>query len=324
MNGRGGFERAHRGHGRARGRSWTDGTTRLHDYVLELTGKSNPAVLFLGTATGDDPGYIVSFYETFNSARCRPRHLNLFNREHDDITELMVGADVVHVGGGNTANMLDVWKRQGVDLLLHQALARGAVLTGGSAGGICWFEGGTTDSYGPTLRALSEGLGMVKGSFCPHYDSGRAAPAPVPCCPARGRAPRRLRGLGPGRDPVRRRRRSGGGRLASPRHGRSVYLRGPGARRVFYVPIAGGRRRRPAGNCLSSLPPGEPVTVGLLRLVALSSKHRAELPRRELFVPEPEVLALARVGPTPPPARVRISPGRKLRPKLSRRLWRRS
>lgn len=145
----------------------------LHDYVLELTGKSNPAVLFLGTATGDDPGYIVSFYETFNSARCRPRHLSLFNREHDDITELMVGADVVHVGGGNTANMLDVWKRQGVDLLLHQALARGAVLTGGSAGGICWFEGGTTDSYGPTLQALSEGLGMVKGSFCPHYDSGQ-------------------------------------------------------------------------------------------------------------------------------------------------------
>lgn len=147
-------------------------TDPMHDYILELTGKPNPAVLFLGTATGDDPGYIVSFYETFNSTRCRPRHLNLFNREHDDITELVVGADVVHVGGGNTANMLDVWRRQGVDQLLHQALAQGAVLTGGSAGGICWFEGGTTDSWGPTLQVLREGLGMVKGSFCPHYDSG--------------------------------------------------------------------------------------------------------------------------------------------------------
>jgi dipeptidase E len=144
----------------------------FHDYVLELTGKSNPAVLFLGTATGDDPGYIVTFYETFNSARCRPRHLNLFGREHDDITELVLGADVVHVGGGNTANMLDVWKRQGVDLLLPRALAGGAVLAGGSAGGICWFQGGTTDSYGPTLRVLQEGLGLVKASFSPHYDSG--------------------------------------------------------------------------------------------------------------------------------------------------------
>jgi len=144
----------------------------LHDYVLELTGKDKPAVLFLGTATGDDPSYIVSFYETFNSSRCRPRHLNLFSREHDDITELVTAADVVHVGGGNTANMLDIWKRQGVDLLLHQALGQGAVLAGGSAGGMCWFEGGTTDSYGPTLQVLREGLGMVRASFCPHYDSG--------------------------------------------------------------------------------------------------------------------------------------------------------
>lgn len=144
----------------------------FHDYVLELTGKQNPAVLFLGTATGDDPGYIVSFYETFNSARCRPRHLNLFNREHDDITDLVLGADVIHVGGGNTANMLDVWRRQGVDKLLYQALERGAALAGGSAGGLCWFEGGTTDSWGPTLKVLADGLGMVKGSFCPHFDSG--------------------------------------------------------------------------------------------------------------------------------------------------------
>ena len=83
----------------------------------------------------------------------------------------MLGADVIHVGGGNTANMLDVWHRHGVDQLLFQALDRGAVLTGGSAGGLCWFEGGTTDSYGPTLRLLHEGLGMIKGSYCPHYDA---------------------------------------------------------------------------------------------------------------------------------------------------------
>ncbi len=110
----------------------------LHDYLLELTGKSNPNVLFLGTATGDDPGYIVSFYETFNSARCRPRHLNLFSREHDDITELVTGADIIHVGGGNTANMLDIWKRQGVD----------ALLPGPSPVGRCWPGGAPEASAG--------------------------------------------------------------------------------------------------------------------------------------------------------------------------------
>ena len=143
----------------------------VHGYVLGLTGKADPTVLFLGTGTGDDPAYIVSFYETFNSTRCRPRHLRLFSREHDDIASLILSADVVHVGGGNTANMLDVWRRQGVDALLRDALENGAVLTGGSAGGLCWFEGGTTDSYGPTLQVLREGLGLIKGSYCPHYDS---------------------------------------------------------------------------------------------------------------------------------------------------------
>ena len=67
--------------------------------------------------------------------------------------------------------MLDVWRRQGVDDLLHRALAGGAVLTGGSAGGLCWFEAGTTDSFGPTLQVLHDGLGMIKGSYCPHYDA---------------------------------------------------------------------------------------------------------------------------------------------------------
>jgi dipeptidase E len=143
----------------------------LHDYVLELTGKPDPVVLFLPTATGDDASYIVSFYEAFHSGRCRPRHLRLFHRDFDDLTDIVLGSDVIHVGGGNTANMLDVWRRQGVDELLRRALDAGAVLTGGSAGGLCWFEGGTTDSFGPTLQLLHDGLGMIKGSYCPHYDA---------------------------------------------------------------------------------------------------------------------------------------------------------
>src|SRR6185312_5119335 len=76
----------------------------LHDYVLDLTGKDDPVVLFLPTATGDDASYIVSFYEAFHSGRCRPRHLKLFHRDFDDLADIVVGADVIHVGGGNTAN----------------------------------------------------------------------------------------------------------------------------------------------------------------------------------------------------------------------------
>jgi len=143
----------------------------LHDYILRLTGKERPKVLFLGTATGDDPGYIVSFYETYTSDRCAPAHLRLFHRSITDLRKYMLGFDVFHVGGGNTANMYDVWHRQGVDEILREAWDDGKVMTGGSAGGICWFHGGTTDSYGPILQVLPEGLGFVDGSFCPHYDA---------------------------------------------------------------------------------------------------------------------------------------------------------
>lgn len=146
-----------------------------HDYILGLTKKERPRVLFLGTATGDRPDYILSFYTTYHSDRCAPHHLTLFHRDFDDLDAWIKGFDVIHVGGGNTANMLDVWKRQGVDRILREMFADPAnenvVFTGGSAGGICWFEGGTTDSYGPTLQVLPEGLGLLAGSFSPHYDA---------------------------------------------------------------------------------------------------------------------------------------------------------
>ncbi|WP_419817755.1 Type 1 glutamine amidotransferase-like domain-containing protein [Glaciibacter flavus] len=143
-----------------------------HDYILGLTGEERPRVLFVGTATGDDPSYILSFYQTYDSDRCAPRHLPLFHRPMDDLAGFVRGFDVIHVGGGNTANMLDVWKRQGLDEIMRELWEdSNVVFTGGSAGGICWFEGGTTDSYGPTLQVLPEGLGFLHGSFCPHYDA---------------------------------------------------------------------------------------------------------------------------------------------------------
>ncbi|GAA2534195.1 Type 1 glutamine amidotransferase-like domain-containing protein [Microbacterium mitrae] len=146
-----------------------------HEYILSLTGKSRPRVLFVGTATGDRPDYIVSFYQTYHSDRCAPHHLPLFNRDRDDLRSWITDFDVIHVGGGNTANMYDVWRRQGVWQILtdmfNDPANENVVFTGGSAGGICWFDGGTTDSFGPTLQVLPEGLGFVSGSFSPHYDA---------------------------------------------------------------------------------------------------------------------------------------------------------
>jgi dipeptidase E len=143
----------------------------LHQYTLELTGKERPRILFLGTGTGDDPNYIVSFYETYTAERCRPAHLRLFHISEPDIHAFVTAHDIIHVGGGNTANALDVWRRQGVDRALRDAWEGGAVMTGGSAGGLCWFEGGTTDSFGPELKVLEDGLAFVEASFCPHYDA---------------------------------------------------------------------------------------------------------------------------------------------------------
>jgi peptidase E len=96
--------------------------------------------------------------------------LTLFHREVSDIAELLLSQDVIYVGGGNTANMLAIWRLHGVDVVLREAWSRGIVLAGVSAGANCWFEACSTDSFGPDLAPLNDGLGFLAGSFCPHYD----------------------------------------------------------------------------------------------------------------------------------------------------------
>jgi peptidase E len=144
------------------------------DFILGLTGKDRPRVLFVPTATGDKPPDIVAFFEAYDTARCEPHNLGLFNRQYDDLDGYIKAFDVIVVAGGNTANMLDIWRRHGVDRILREMFDDPAnanvVFAGGSAGAICWFQGGTTDSFGPTLRVLPEGLGLLEGSFCAHYD----------------------------------------------------------------------------------------------------------------------------------------------------------
>jgi dipeptidase E len=142
----------------------------LDDFVLRLTGKRRPRVCFVPTAGGDSDGYIGRFYAAFGAGdRAIPSHLGLFARKVVDIRSFLLAQDVIYVGGGNTANMLAVWRVHGVDTILLRAWAVGVVLCGVSAGAICWFESGVTDSYGP-LAALNDGLGLLPGSVCPHYD----------------------------------------------------------------------------------------------------------------------------------------------------------
>ena len=139
-------------------------------YFCGLTGRERPRVCFLPTAVGDSYVGIVMFYERFPAALCEPSHLTLFGVPEAGIRERLLAQDAIYVSGGNTANMLAVWRVHGVDGILREAWEAGIVLGGPSAGGICWFEGGVTDSFGPELALLDDGLGVLAGSFCPHYD----------------------------------------------------------------------------------------------------------------------------------------------------------
>jgi len=142
----------------------------LHQFMLDLTGRDRPKICFVGTASGDDASYRAGFYATF-ARRAEATHLTLFERTVEDIAAFLADQDAIYVGGGNTANMLAIWRLHGVDKALKAAWEDGVVLGGSSAGAICWFEAGLTDSFGPVLAPLRDGLKFLPGSFCPHYDS---------------------------------------------------------------------------------------------------------------------------------------------------------
>lgn len=141
----------------------------IEDYLLSLASKERPAICFLPTASGDDDRYVNTFYSSFASGRAAASHLRLHGVPREDLRDFLLSQDVIYVGGGNTANMLAVWRVHGIDQILGEAYVRGTVLAGWSAGMICWFEAGVTDSFGP-LRDLNDGLQFLSGSACPHYD----------------------------------------------------------------------------------------------------------------------------------------------------------
>ncbi len=139
-------------------------------FLLELSGRARPRLCYLPTATGDDPARITAFYDRVLRHDCDPHHVGLFGTPERP-AERVAEADIVWVGGGNTANMLTIWRLHGVDNALRAAWENGAILAGCSAGANCWFEDCVTDSFGPQLAPLADGLGILAGSFCPHHDT---------------------------------------------------------------------------------------------------------------------------------------------------------
>ena len=143
--------------------------SRIDELMLELARSRRPRICYVGTASAHLPERVELFYDAFRGRACEPTHLELFGMP-DDPAAHVARQDVIYVGGGNTANMLAVWRVHGVDRALREAWERGAVVGGMSAGANCWFEDSVTDSFGPALRPLGGGLGLLPGTFCPHYD----------------------------------------------------------------------------------------------------------------------------------------------------------
>ena len=144
------------------------GDLKIENYIKSICKVKNPNICFLPTATGDNDSYKVNFYSAFSKLNCNPTHIDLFKRTID-IEEHIIKQDIIYVGGGNTKSMLAVWRDWGLDLILRKAYNSGVIMSGVSAGAICWFSKGITDSWKDNL-AIIECLGFVNGVCCPHYD----------------------------------------------------------------------------------------------------------------------------------------------------------
>jgi peptidase E len=151
---------------------WEVGPLTHHAVGLAgVTGRA-PRVCFLPTAMGDDPRLITTFYDNARRHGWSGSHISLFPMPNvEDIREHVLGQDVVWVSGGSVAGLLALWRLHGLDVALREAWEAGVVLTGISAGSICWHAGGTTDSFGPSLRPVTDGLAFLPWSNGVHYDN---------------------------------------------------------------------------------------------------------------------------------------------------------
>ncbi|WP_428331251.1 Type 1 glutamine amidotransferase-like domain-containing protein [Mucilaginibacter sp.] len=142
-------------------------------YMISLTGKDKPKVCFLPTASGDNQFYIDYWFKTAKDLPVEPFVQKVFissSEQKLSFEESLLGMDAILVPGGNTLDMMALWKIHGIDLVLKKAWEKGIVLTGSSAGAVCWFQQGLSDSRPKQLSAV-DGLGFFEGSCCPHYHS---------------------------------------------------------------------------------------------------------------------------------------------------------
>ena len=146
------------------------GNALLDDHALALTGAECPRVCFLPTASGDADHYIVRFYRAFPAGRCRPSHVSLFRRDGGavDLADHLLAQDLVYVGGGSVVSLLGTWRAHGIDGMLRRAWEAGVVMTGLSAGSLCWFEQGMTAFHGESAPVC--GMGFLPHSNAVHYD----------------------------------------------------------------------------------------------------------------------------------------------------------
>jgi dipeptidase E len=142
----------------------------LDRFVLSAAAVPEPKVCFVGTASGDAQTYVDKFYAAFCTLPCTPTDLSLFKPPTADLRSFVLEQDVIYVGGGNTRNLLVLWREWGLDAILREAWLSGIVMAGISAGSICWFEQGLSDSVIPGDLAPLNCLGFLAGSNSPHYD----------------------------------------------------------------------------------------------------------------------------------------------------------
>ncbi len=144
------------------------GKLEIERYIVSLSNKKRPKICFIPTASGDNDLYKLNFYRAFSSLNCIPSHIDFFSRTVD-LEKKISCQDIVYVGGGNTKSMLAVWKDWKLDFILKKAYESGIIMSGVSAGAICWFDKGITDSYSNKLEIINC-LGFVEGTACPHFD----------------------------------------------------------------------------------------------------------------------------------------------------------
>jgi len=144
------------------------GSLEIEKYIISLISKKRPKICFIPTASGDSSLYKLNFYRAFSKLDCITSHIDFFSRT-ENLEEKVLTQDIIYVGGGNTKSMLAVWKEWNLHNIVQNAYEKGIVMSGVSAGAICWFEKGITDSFAETLNTI-DCLGLVEGISCPHFD----------------------------------------------------------------------------------------------------------------------------------------------------------